>query len=628
MDKNKFSYLDLINQSRNYFERLSKEQEFNENERPGVSITNGTNVVNEHTLRGIQSQTLRNTKEYLSRTFGPMGSNTKIVKGENQMTVNTVYSKDGLKVLKSIINSGPIEASIVEELIDITRNVEKEVGDGTTSTVILSSLIFDNLINLQKASKVPPYRLMKIFNDIVQDLKDIILGNGKETTVNDIYDISLISTNGNEEVAENIKSIYEEYGMDVDLQVGLSNSKDSFVKAYEGLTITEGMHGPEFINSREENICRIPNPKVYHFADPIDNVPMIELFETILAKNIYDPIMNDEDPIPTVITCPRISRDTSNLLKKLSQTLYEYDNADSSHMKPPILIVSGVVASDEIIMGDIATLCGCKSIRKYLDPEQHKRDIEKGEAPTPDNVVEFCGHCNMVISDAKRTKFINPDHMFKLVDGEEVEDPIYSAMIQYLEKEIEVGEAEDNANEQGLLKKRLAALKAKSVEYLVGGITVSDRDSLKDLVEDAVKNCRSASLYGVGYASNFEALRALRAYRMNHSRIRTSDPMEELKQNIIIALELAYFDVSYILYSTVETNEDKLKEYISKSVEKYQCPYNISYGDIREDDTENNQKVKCSIMLDINILDTISKIIGIMVTSNQCLLQSPQLNMY
>ena len=43
---------------------------------------------------------------------------------------------------------------------------------------------------------------------------------------------------------------------------------------------------------------------------------------------------------------------------------------------------------------------------------------------------------------------------------------------------------------------------------------------------------------------------------------------------------------------------------------------------------EVSDRVKCSIMRDVNSLDTISKIITIMATCNQCLLQSPHLNTY
>ena len=64
-------------------------------------------------------------------------------------------------------------------------------------------------------------------------------------------------------------------------------------------------------------------------------------------------------------------------------------------------------------------------------------------------------------------------------------------------------------------------------------------------------------------------------------------------------------------------------------------PYDISSGseDVlcnveRKVKYPNGNKVLCSIMLDVNILDTISKIITRMVTCNQCLLQASNLNVY
>ena len=124
----------------NVVHSLSKEDDkltLDDNACVAVSVGNNrNNVVDEPTLRRVQQTTLAEAKDFLSRTFGPMGSNTKIITGNNKESIQSFYSKDGLKVLKSLSNSGPIESSIIEELIEITRHVEHEVGDGTTSTVI------------------------------------------------------------------------------------------------------------------------------------------------------------------------------------------------------------------------------------------------------------------------------------------------------------------------------------------------------------------------------------------------------------------------------------------------------------------------------------------------------------
>ena len=611
-----------------YLESIEPKDDVAEEPEFGVTMgTNHNNVVVESVLRKVQKKTLSEAKDYLATTFGPMGSNTKIITGNNRKDISTSYSKDGLKVLKSLANSGPIEASIIEELIEITRHVEHEVGDGTTSTVILSSIIFDKIVELASRYKIPPYKMMRLFDKQVDNIKNLIKESAKPCTVEDIYDISMISTNGNEEISQIIKEIYEEYGMDVDLSVGISNVSENIVKSYDGLTITEGMEDPAFINNNEENTCEIHNAHIYHFVDPIDTLDQIALLNSILKHNIYDTIQSGNEPIPTVITCPRFSKDLSSVLRDLKNTLYRYNANNNQAAKPPILVIANVVASDELIMNDISNLCGCRDLKKYIDPAIYAQDVENGLAATPENAFDFYGEAELVVAGTSRTKFINPKHMYTTDEnGNRVEDPIYTAMIGYLETEINNVEADGNTNTRGSLRKRLSALKANMAEFLVGGVTIADRDATKDLAEDAVKNCRSAAMYGVGNAANFDALK----YSLINLHKRKFD--DRLCKDYCINIDIArcifnaYFDIAKILYGTVSGDEDDINEHIYKSLEVGH-PFDISSGELPPIDTVSDQ-VKCSIMLDIHILDTLSKIITKMGTCKQLLLQDPSLNIY
>lgn len=610
----KYELIDIACEDMRSIANERKEESKNED---GIEIklpVNKDNVVSGDKLREVQSITLNNTMKYLSNTFGPMGTNTKIVTGTNQAEVTSSYSKDGLKVLENIINSAPIEASIVDELISLTRAVEQEVGDGTTSTVILSSFIFDKLRVLETIYNIPPFKICREFQEVVDEIKADILASGRECTLDDIYDIALICTNGNEEMAGYIKSVYEKYGMDVDITVGISNTADTVVKAFDGLTITEGMADPAFINNKENNTSEIHDAHVYHFVDPLDTMDQISLFEAILKHNIYDAYESDQDPIPTVITCPRFSVDMSSIMKRLVEQLYALDKKGVSSGKPPILIITNVVASDEAIMDDIANLCGCKSIHKYIDPEVYKKDVESGLAPTVDNVHEFCGKAELVVADNSKTKFINPQHML------DPEDTVYQSMINFLETEIANTRSSDNANSVGLLKKRLAALKANSIDFLVGGVTIAERDMKRDLVIDAVKNCRSSASTGVGYAANFMGLSS--SFKLINKYMTEE---EYLKNDIVNIIAKSYYDITSLLYSTVEYDYSEIDAAIINSLDRG-YPYNIASGGLSND--ESGKHVLCSIKLDANILDAISKIITMMVTCNQCLLMSSNVNLY
>lgn len=595
----------------------------------GVTVQRNTNnVVSGDKLRKIQADTLSKTANYLSKTYGPMGSNTKIIQGTTQKDVSASYSKDGLKVLSKILNSAPIEASIVEELIEITKAVEKEVGDGTTSTVILSSYMFNALVRIEEEYKIPPYKLMREFRAIADMIKERIAKEGRDCTIEDIYNIAMVSTNGNEEVSQNIADIYKEHGMNVELTAGISNTTDSLVKVYDGLTITEGMSDPVFINNITNNTAEIRNANIYHFSDPIDSADMIALFEAIINTNIYYPLEYNEAPVPTVIVCPRISSDTSAILKQLTTQLYQFDSA-SAMRKPPILIITNVVASDELIMDDIANLCGCKTIHKYIDKEVYKKDIESGVAPTVETIAEnFAGKAEMVVADSKKTKFINPIHM-KIYneDGTIQDDPIYTSMVNFLETEIKESKDSENAAEVGILKRRLSALKANMVDYLVGGITISERDALKDLVEDAIKNCKSAALYGVGYAANYMGLSksleiASELYVESVDASEEDEKLANLKYDIAKAFYGSYVDATTVLYRSIDSDINSSERHAKESIVNGK-PYDISSGDYAAGDN-----VLCSIRLDSQVLDTLCRIIGMMITCNQALLMSTTMNVY
>ena len=51
-----------------------------------------TNVVERDKLRDIQKTTLNRVAKFISYTFGPMGSNTKIIIGNDPQNISSKYS--------------------------------------------------------------------------------------------------------------------------------------------------------------------------------------------------------------------------------------------------------------------------------------------------------------------------------------------------------------------------------------------------------------------------------------------------------------------------------------------------------------------------------------------------------
>lgn len=566
-----------------------------------------TNVVPKESLRRAQLETMEALKEYLSKSFGPYGSNT-IINKENGLPR---YTKDGHTILKSIQVSGEIEKAVIADIEEETRTQAIKIGDSTTSITILSAIIFKALSEYEnKNINKTPAQIVKTFKKVTEEICEEIRKNGRAATIEDMYNIALISTNGDEKLATMLKGIYEEFGLDVYIDVKASMNGTTYLKEINGMTMDCGFLDPTLINDPGKNACVISNPKIYAFKDPIDTMEMGAFLDAILYKNIIKPIKDQdvESMVPTVIMAPRISRDYSAFMDQLMQSMASAPTANRGWLN----IITDIQGCDMEQFEDICDLCGCKYIKKYLDPEIQKEDIEKGYAPTPATIDNFSGTADKVISDANKTTFINPLNMYK-EDGSN--SPLLDQRLDYLERQIKKLEVEgNNTIDIYTLKKRLNSLKGKMVEIYIGGVTVADRDAERDLLEDAVLNCRSAALNGVGYAANFEGLRAsdtlLTRYKANE---------ENDKFDIACIVSDAYTEISEMLYDTA-CEIDNPKHIVAHSYTEG-CPYNLVAK-------EYDGKVLTSIDTDICTLTTISKIITIMATANQFILSTLNVNKY
>ena len=549
-----------------------------------------TNIVKYETLKAIQKETLTVLSDTLRHSFGPRGSDSLLSKEH----ATNKYTKDGHSILERVIFSGPIENAIKEDVVDITRHIVKTVGDGTTSAVLMAKAVFDGLLSIANTGRLKPSEISKIFKETVEIITAKIKESGREATLDDIYKIALVSTNQNETVAKQIRQIYEEFGFNVYIDVSPSVSPTTHVRYYDGMTLARGIEEDCFYNT-SDNKCIIDDPEIYVFEDPIDTPEMIALFDAIIKKN-----MSQNEHIPTVILATKLSRDMSAFIDNLTKIM----TSTPMGQRPPFAIVTNIYDNDQL--SDIARMCGAKPITKYIDPLIQKTEIENGNAPTPQTIGNFAGCCQQFDGDAKRSKFVEPDLMKDAV-GEYTQE--FKSLLHFLETtKAALEETGGSMTEIGRLKRRINSLKCNLVEFVVGGVSASERDNVRDLVEDAVLNCRSAAIHGVGFGANYSGLVAADACVSDKNFPADNKAMARVILH-------AYCEVSAILYDLGDSSN-----FSSESLQKG-CPKNIMTG-------EYDFNVLASIETDCAILEAISKIITIMVNCNQVILQNPLLNMY
>lgn len=576
-----------------------------------------TNSIKKEQARIIQRKVLEEVSDLVMNSAGPKGSTTMILKGDSY----PLYTKDGKKILENIKLFGEVEQGILDQLLQITEKIVSKVGDGTTSAIRLSYLIFLYLVEMEVDNNKNSYDIIEKFKEAKDIIIEEIKKNTKEFTPEDAYDICMISTNGNKELSNIIYNIYKKYNTGVYIDLKTSNTSDYIIKEYDGLTINRGYASPAYIN-RPNGECVIRNPRIYVFKDPVDTEEMIGYFTKILYTNIMKPLYSKSGELtPTVIMCPFISRDVNTQLEQLEKVMYSYDKDEVSQMsKPPICIVSNLAKyADEI--ADLGMLADIKPICKYIDATVQQRDIVEGKAPSIDNVEEFYGTVEEIIIDKEKTKFINPVNMFMkdeegnyILDeeGNRVYSNSYTSLLSFLKTNLQqcIDDGED-AVTINMLKRRINSLSSSLVELYIGGVSVTDRESVKDLADDAIRNCRSAANNGVGRATNFEALLA-------SDKLKDDESIDEEVREFINVIYYSYLDIVEDLYIKSFSDETLANEKLAESIEK-EMPINLKT-------LEFDGKVLTSILSDITILDCIARIVTIMFTSNQILISSPMSN--
>ena len=129
------------------------------------SHENHVNVIPEADFKRLVEDTFKTITDTLRSTYGPYAS-TVMISDQNETTT----TKDGYNVFESIYFSHAYKHKVYLALKQIIDRVNKRVGDGTTSCILLAEKIFHELENVANTSD-EKMSLIKVLNTIEKDLQ-------------------------------------------------------------------------------------------------------------------------------------------------------------------------------------------------------------------------------------------------------------------------------------------------------------------------------------------------------------------------------------------------------------------------------------------------------------------------
>ena len=200
-------------------------------------------------------------RDAVTSTLGPLGRTVIL---EQPYGESPLITKDGVTVAKAIHLEDPGEALVAEVVKQAAIRTADAVGDGTTTSVLLTAHLFElgqQVLAKEKAINVSELKAgIKAGCDfVVQYLDDNCKKSLKEA---DIRHVSSISSNNDQEVSKLVSLAIDEVGDDGLISIEESKTGESYLDVVEGLQFPRGFKSPYFATNEHAQTCVLERPLI------------------------------------------------------------------------------------------------------------------------------------------------------------------------------------------------------------------------------------------------------------------------------------------------------------------------------------------------------------------------------
>lgn len=280
-------------------------------------------LINADTSKEIALVTIEEIAQAVKKTLGP-GGNPQIIQQYGQNPDGTergpLITKDGVTVADHISFRDPAKDTIAKAILQVAQNTVNQAGDGTTTAVVLAEAIFKAGYQRMKqgSNGIQLYDALKsIKNEIIKEIDERKVPITKE----DIYDVALISSNGDSEVAQIVSEAIQLVGEDGHVSIQEAYTKETFLQKVEGAFYKKGWrnfgpHGSLLVTDKSKDIAELIDPAILMYADKLDSLQDLSSFLVKLMGQ--DPNTGSFiNVVPVFIIAHEFSDDVRNMIIQL-----------------------------------------------------------------------------------------------------------------------------------------------------------------------------------------------------------------------------------------------------------------------------------------------------------------------
>lgn len=381
-------------------------------------------------------------------TLGPRGRNVVFEKAIGQPYV----TKDGVTVAKEIYLKCP-HANLGAEMIrQASERTADEAGDGTTTSTVLAQAIIKEALTI-KEPDFNPIQLQREMFDEVKKIEETIKERAFDIEGNEelLYNVALVSSNGDTEVADVATEAVQHGGKDGDFFLEINDRVDTKVDSVDGIMLDRPYSSQHFVNNEKTMKCELENPLVLVTTYRLRQIKQVE------------PLMMEakKQDRPFLLICPAVDNEVLAFMVTNSQR----GTLESCVVELPY--EAGVSVQD--MCEDLVSITG-----------GHVLSEQKGDSLS--SSVSALGEVDKASIDGFKTILTT-----KNMEG-------VTKRVEYLKG---IGDELKDSDSQAALRRRIKRLTANFVRVRVGGGSEIEAQEKLDRVEDAICGVKAAMSEGV-----------------------------------------------------------------------------------------------------------------------------------
>ena len=431
-----------------------------------------TNYLDDEKLRKEVREAIRDLASWVAVTLGPGGRTVILEQSDGKPPLLT---KDGVTAARFFSGKTPVARIIADTAREVCERTAKNVGDGTTSGIVLASaLVKEGQAYIEANPSISPQKLNRDLRSLfLNKIKPEILklsrpvkGLSQEDTLTVITHVAKVSANHDLEIAEAVAkgvSLVGEDGM-VIAEEGIGT--ETTVLPTEGFPINGGLHNlgegasTAFVNSSSGD-SRLTGAYVLLYDGDIHEVDLL--------MNIMNQIDSERDEHGNQLKSPLLifAHNYSDVVLK---TLAKNFRQQRFSCLPLVTPRNGQSHYKQQFLHDVRAYTG----GVVFDPH--------GQNNLKSAIISQLGFVESVKAGRNETILVTQP------DVEEIEERITGLKSQM-----------ENASEfdQDKLRYRIGQLTGGVATVFAGGVTSAEAKERHARVVDAISSVRSAMELGV-----------------------------------------------------------------------------------------------------------------------------------